>query len=494
MKKIIFTILTVLLLQNLLFAQLYVEKQNGKYGYTNEEYDIKIEYIYDEADDFDREWFNLAKVKRNDNYYVIDTLGTEYLLASDINAITPQTKALDLSKNKLEEIPSEVFEYTQLKILLLNNSEITNLPSEIKKLTNLIYLNLTFNQLTSLPPEIENLINLSELYLCINQFEDLPNEIGSLTNLTTLNICENQLTSLPLEIGSLTNLTFLDLQSNVLTSLPPEIGNLKNLIYLNLSYNRLTSLPLEIGGLLELTGLDLQYNNLATLPSEIGNLKNLIYLDLSYNKLTSLPLEIGNLLKLKELDFQHNELTDLPSEITSLTNLIELYLGINNFSKKEKNNIKEYLPDCYINFSRYIERTGLGFGLNYSIGNEQWFGGEISIFQQTDGYFFNAYNFFSVALFTFGYNHNFTSNINDFYFNLAQINKHSLFNYQITKFGFQTAPFLDKAKWYYRPSIGLSYSIFSFSYSYNLVFDKTVRDQLEKHLFEVKISFPIIKY
>jgi len=189
-------------------------------------------------------------------------------------------------------------------------------------------LDLSSNRLTQLPREIGNLTQLTHLNLFINKLTELPSEIGQLTQLTHLELQGNQLTQLPREIGQLTQLTYLSLSSNQLTQLPKEIGNLTQLIYLDLSYNQLTQLPREIGNLTQLTCLSLHNNELTQLPKEIGNLTQLTKLSLSNNELTQLPTEIGNLTQLTTLVLSYNKLTQLPREIGNLTQLT--YLSLHN--------------------------------------------------------------------------------------------------------------------------------------------------------------------
>jgi Leucine-rich repeat (LRR) protein len=109
------------------------------------------------------------------------------------------------------------------------------LPSELFELTNLQILYLYNNQLKILPAAIGNLSNLQKLYLSGNELRSLPPEIGKLTKLCYLSISSNQLRHLPTEIGQLIQLIenpcrydigggiFLD--NNPLISPPPEIVN-----------------------------------------------------------------------------------------------------------------------------------------------------------------------------------------------------------------------------------------------------------------------------
>jgi len=233
-----------------------------------------------------------------------------------------------MNKQKLLEIIQNAAK-TRQKKLNLSGQKIKELPPEIGQLTNLTELNLLANQITSLPPEIGQLTNLKELRLSNNQLASLPVEIWQLTNLTTLDLSNNQLSLLPAEIGRLKNLTSLFISNNQLASLPAEIGQLTNLTALHLSDNQLTSLPAEIGKLTNLISLWLHLNQLSSLPAEIEQLTNLMVLILLNNQLSSLPPEIGQLTNLRSLYLSDNKLSSLPSEIGQLTNLKQLYLHNN---------------------------------------------------------------------------------------------------------------------------------------------------------------------
>ncbi len=89
-----------------------------------------------------------------------------------------------------------IYDLYNLKELNLSDNKLTDIPKEIGNLTNLQVLNLNGNELTDIPKEIGGLINLQELYLSDNRLTSIPKEIGNLTNLKKLYLRNNKLTNL----------------------------------------------------------------------------------------------------------------------------------------------------------------------------------------------------------------------------------------------------------------------------------------------------------
>jgi Leucine-rich repeat (LRR) protein len=86
--------------------------------------------------------------------------------------ITANNNKLDLSSQKLSQIPSQVFGMKDLTELDVSNNGITVIPPEIGRLTNLTVLKLSGNQLKALPKAVSDLKNLTTIYIDGNKFED----------------------------------------------------------------------------------------------------------------------------------------------------------------------------------------------------------------------------------------------------------------------------------------------------------------------------------
>ncbi|HQP16886.1 MAG TPA: leucine-rich repeat domain-containing protein, partial [Bacteroidales bacterium] len=81
--------------------------------------------------------------------------------------------------------------------------EFTSLEEALKRPAAVYRLNLQRQRLAEVPAEIFSFEHLEELNLSHNRIKELPGQIGELKNLTILNLSHNKLVELPLEIGDL---------------------------------------------------------------------------------------------------------------------------------------------------------------------------------------------------------------------------------------------------------------------------------------------------
>jgi len=145
--------------------------------------------------------------------------------------------------------------YTSLEAALKN-------PSQVKK------LDLTKNKLDVFPQEIFLLKNLRELYLGKNKIDSIPPQINQLTKLEVLDISKNRLTKIPVELFSCMHLKRLVLNQNLIEEVPPEISKLQELEYLDMWSNELETLPQDIGKCKKLKEVDLRVININTSEQE----------------------------------------------------------------------------------------------------------------------------------------------------------------------------------------------------------------------------------
>ena len=99
----------------------------------------------------------------------------------------------------------------------MRDNQLVGLPTSIQRLTKLEVLNLSGNKLTELPSEISDLRELRGLWVRDNQLVGLPISIQRLTKLERLALNGNKLTELPTEIGDLRLLSELSVSHNPLT-------------------------------------------------------------------------------------------------------------------------------------------------------------------------------------------------------------------------------------------------------------------------------------
>ena len=152
-------------------------------------------------------------------------------------------------------------------------------------------------------------------------------------------------------------------------------------------------------------------------------------------------------------------------------------------------------------FDPYTDYMGLNFGFSSFYGKDLSIGGEVSVDQVQ---FANPFKIndlvtsafaFRVSALGVGYHKNMTTNDNDFSFFATRITNLGFISFTPAQFGFKWGPTFtnDKAYWYYRPEIGFTYAMFTVSYGYNLMFDKSVRDFTDKSVINFKISYPLIQ-
>ncbi len=137
----------------------------------------------------------------------------------------------------LEALESEIYQYTSLEEALAAprdsvyslklKKRLKQVPVEVfTAFPNLQLLDLSKNRLVEIPPELGMLKNLKKLILFKNKIESLPPQIGELENLQELIINQNELVTLPEEIGNLKKLRYIDMWSNNITRLPGSMAEM----------------------------------------------------------------------------------------------------------------------------------------------------------------------------------------------------------------------------------------------------------------------------
>jgi len=321
------------------------------------------------------------------NFKNVEELRLDFMrltsLPSQFSSHFPKIRILNLSTNRLDQLPNDIGLIRSLEMLIVKENNIQFLPQSTIKLRklerldvhqnlikslpenlfedmkNLVEVNLSQNFIHSIPAGLSNSADTLEIIkLSTNNIYELPKDldrcsrvrefriennklqnlphIGSMNCLELLNVDDNYVNQLPESIGQLKYLRELSIQENYLVSLPAQFGHLLSLRILNLSFNSLISLPRDFSQLRMLEYFDVSYNQLRKLPASIGNLKNLSKFKLFRNSLTSLPGEFENLCCLKNLEISYNKLVSLPENFGNLRQITDISLSHNKLSSLPK--------------------------------------------------------------------------------------------------------------------------------------------------------------
>ncbi len=138
---------------------------------------------------------------------------------------------------------SKLRSFEKINYLNLDSCKLNEVPEEVFKFSNLSALSLDNNYLTTLPDSIINLHGLKKLYLSNNKIKILPSNIGGLTSLESIYLSYNQIESLPSSLGNLKNLRSLYLNNNNLKSIPSTFKTLKLSIF-KLRNNPIKDIPI----------------------------------------------------------------------------------------------------------------------------------------------------------------------------------------------------------------------------------------------------------
>ncbi|XP_071764530.1 vasorin b [Centroberyx gerrardi] len=232
------------------------------------------------------------------------------------------TKNLYLFANGIEGLTTEDFDGLEsLEMLDLSQNKLTELPDRVfEPLTSLRNLDLSSNQITHISEEcFQGMALLERLYLYSNHIKTIhPTAFNGLEQLLELKLQGNQLTSLP--ALSMPRLLLLDLRFNVLPSLGPSDLQTPNLESLKLAGVGLTSLDEELmASLRNLHELDISGNQLEMFPQALKEARGLIHLSLAGNPMGPLKVQdLQNLGELQELDISNLSLQGLPEEFSQL--------------------------------------------------------------------------------------------------------------------------------------------------------------------------------
>ncbi len=154
----------------------------------------------------------------------------------EVYQLADSLEVLDLSNNRLRDLPSDLTRLKHLKIFFASNNLFEHVPDVLGDMPNLEMIGFKHNRIEyvseqCLPKQTRWLI------LTDNCLKALPDNIGELSRLEKFALAGNQLTALPTSFAQLHNLGLLRISANALTHFPEALLALPKLAWLAFSGN-----------------------------------------------------------------------------------------------------------------------------------------------------------------------------------------------------------------------------------------------------------------
>ncbi|MCW4627628.1 MULTISPECIES: leucine-rich repeat-containing protein kinase family protein [Marinomonas] len=143
---------------------------------------------------------------------------------------------LDLSNNKLSELPADLSRLKKLRILFCSNNRFTHLPKVLGQCENLEMIGFKSNQIMTVSSDSLPILT-RWLILTDNKIDSLPEDFGKLVRLQKLALAGNRLTALPDSIAHCRKLELIRLSANKLAAFPDVLLTLPRLAWLAFSGN-----------------------------------------------------------------------------------------------------------------------------------------------------------------------------------------------------------------------------------------------------------------
>jgi Leucine-rich repeat (LRR) protein len=254
--------------------------------------------------------FKLAQAVRTNELNLTNfQLTEEHLeyLGQNIKTLAALNSVI-LKNCNLTAFPHFLNQCSQLKVINLSDNKIKNIPIPLKHFGNVIALNLSNNPISALHG-LELCHSLWILILNDTNINYIPKEWKHL-KINTLELDNHKLVSPETALLNLPSvLSELTLSNGTFKKGIFELGHLKNLVSLNISGNNINEIDKGIANAKHLVHLNLSGNSLSYLPDNMSKLFILKSIDCSYNHFKKIPSFIRNFSHLEFFDFSNNPLS-----------------------------------------------------------------------------------------------------------------------------------------------------------------------------------------
>ena len=269
------------------------------------------------------------------NLKILDLSGNKLVEMPEMNFLfnLNALRSFNLSHNRLMKFPTEISNCGQLEVWILDNNDLRELPTEIQYMTEMVHWDISRNKIKKIPKQIECMYPLKYFVAHSNAIEDVGEGFGELAQLELCDLSSNKLRQLPEEFSNLTALVKLNLSNNMITHLPDYFGALYQVQQIDLSANQIQVLPESMVGMEKLEIMKLNDNWIQEIPSCVKGWVSCMDLQLKNNRVRRISEQIGGMISLQSLDMPMNQLEAIPPEFGMLTTLSELNLRTNRLTE-----------------------------------------------------------------------------------------------------------------------------------------------------------------